>query len=84
MPLVIDISQSPTLKRLFDEGVRDAKRDVASDLCITRSETRGFIITDEARETIKSFTEAQSETFLDVLMDTKEFSTALEAAILVS
>lgn len=80
MPLTIDISRSPILKRLFDEGVRDG----ASDFCIIYSERRGFTISQEDRTTIKSFTEAQSDTFVDVLTYTKQFDTALAAAISMS
>jgi hypothetical protein len=81
MPITIDISQSPMLKRLFDEGLRDGRRAGAADFCIRYSERRGFTVSQETRETIKSFNEAQSETFVDVLTDTKQFDTALAAAI---
>jgi hypothetical protein len=81
MPITIDISQSPTLKRLYDEAERDGRQAGAANFCITYSERQGFKVTQEARQSIKLFTEAQSGTFVDAIMDTDDFDAALRAAV---
>lgn len=80
MPITIDISRSPTLKRLYDEAELEGKHAGATDFCFNYSQRRGYSVSPSAQHTIKSFSEAQTDVFMDVMMDTGDFEGALGAA----
>ena len=81
MPITVDISQSPTLKRLYDEAELEGIHAGATDFCIRYSQRQGISVSPGAHETLKSFSEAQTNAFMDAIVDTNDFEGALEAAI---
>lgn len=80
MPITIDISQSPTLKRLYDEAEREGKHAGATDFCIKYSQRQGYSVSPSERDAIKAFSGAQCDTFMDAIVDTNDFEGALGAA----
>lgn len=81
MAIEVDISEVPLLKRIFDDEVSEMARVLLAKSCARLTERLGFVLSEEDRELMKSFTENQSDAFLDTIAETKEFSAAMIAAI---
>lgn len=81
MAIEVDISEIPLLKRIFDDEVAEKARVLATKSCARLTERLGFVLSEEDRELMKSFTENQSYAFRDTIAATKDFSAAMNAAI---
>jgi hypothetical protein len=81
MAIEVDISEIPLLKRIFDDGVSERARVLAAKSCARLTERLGFVVNEKDRELMETFTAVQSSAFLDTIATTKEFSSAMNAAI---
>lgn len=81
MSLVIDVSKSPLLKRLFDEAERQGRRAAASKVCLRQALRSKPNLAEDEQAAIKLFSEHQSETFIEVLFTSQQVDKALTAAL---